>query len=163
MAMSGQGGTSKKPVFTSRQPRGSTQEIIQSPLMWFSSYSSALCGRNTQQIFCLLGTHKNRALLATRPSSVKYFSPSLTCQRAAKFHAMSKEPSAKGRTAEVGGWQTNSAGRPVSLHTFCIASSRAEDWSTIVTFAPCEAHQRLLIPETPVIPNEGASSTVRMS
>src|SRR6266567_3918160 len=102
MAMSGQGGTSKKPVSTSRQPRGARQERIQSVLICFNSYSSELCGRSTQQTFCLLGTQTKSAVLATRDNSDKYFSPSLTCQSAAKFHARSNEPSAKGSSAESG-------------------------------------------------------------
>ena len=103
MAMSGQGGTSKNPVFLSRQPRGVRQERIQSVLICFNSYSSELCGRSTQQTFCLLGTQTKSAFLATRDNSDKYFSPSLTCQSAAKFHARSKAPSAKGSSAEFGG------------------------------------------------------------
>src|SRR5215467_219272 len=102
MAMSGQGGTSKNPVSISRQPRGVRQERIQSVLICFSSYSSELCGRSTQQTFCLLGTQTKSAFFATRESSDKYFSPSLTCQRAAKFHARSNEPSANGNAAESG-------------------------------------------------------------
>src|SRR5579859_396438 len=102
MAISGQGGTSKNPVSINRQPRGVRQERIQSVLMCFSSYSSESCGRSTQQTFCLLGTQMKRAFLATRESSDKYFSPSLTCQRAAKFQAKSKVPSAKGSSAESG-------------------------------------------------------------
>src|SRR5215469_17694877 len=94
MAMSGQGGTSKNPVSVSRQPRGVRQERIHSVLICFNSYSWESCGRSTQQTFCLLGTQMKRAFLAIRDSSDKYFSPSLTCQRAAKFHARSNETSA---------------------------------------------------------------------
>jgi hypothetical protein len=61
--------------------------------------------------------------------------------------------------AESGDWQMNSAENRVPHHTFSMASSRAGDWSTTVTFAPLDAHQRLLIPDTPVIPKEGASRT----
>src|SRR5689334_8061799 len=102
MAMSGQGGTSKNPVSMSRQPCGVRQERIHSVLIFFSSYSCESCGRSTQQTFCLLGTQMKRVLLATRESSNKYFSPFLTCQRAAKFHARSKEPSANGSSADSG-------------------------------------------------------------
>src|ERR1700756_582489 len=103
IAMSGQGGTSKNPVSTNRQPSGARQERIQSGLICFSSYSSELCGRSTQQTFCLLGTQMKSTFLVTRESSDKYFSPSWTCQRAAKFHAMSNAPSASGNSADVGG------------------------------------------------------------
>src|SRR5215472_154781 len=104
MAMSGQGGTSKNPVSMSRQPRGVRQERIQSVLICCSSYSSELWGRSTQHTFCLLGTHRKSAFFATRESSDKYFSPSLTCQSAAKFQAKSNEPSAKGSSAVAGSW-----------------------------------------------------------
>src|SRR5215467_6070409 len=102
MAMSGQGGTSKNPVSISRQPRGARQERIHSLLICFNSYSSELCGRNTQQTFCLLGTQTKSAFRVTRESSDKYFSPSLTCHSAAKFQDRSNEPSAKDNSEESG-------------------------------------------------------------